>query len=307
MVFPWTGGLVSTNYTSPFTSTSKEPDQDNPRFGKIAQGVRYSKTLILFYHASIVCIILVLAITHWTRKVFALSARRTDLQRWQARRAAALQHDPLEYDQRALITPSPEEVASSSSSTLTASTASSDAKSQISTEMTPLLRRHEASKRPGGAMLLKLRSLAMYQPPPIPLVNKQLPDSGTSVVVLFLVGVNLFFLFFRCPLDVASVFILADRAALLFAANLPYLYLLSAKNQPLQLLAGRSYEGLNIFHRYVTCVIQQRFVDTSSDFQLKEAWRVVMQPRAAPFWGYDSSLVYPPQASRVVFWIFSQP
>ncbi|KAK2073433.1 hypothetical protein P8C59_007718 [Phyllachora maydis] len=41
----------------------------------------------------------------------------------------------------------------------------------------------------------------------------------------------------------------ADRAALVFVANLPLLYLLSAKNQPVKFLTGRSYETLNLFHR----------------------------------------------------------
>lgn len=46
------------------------------------------------------------------------------------------------------------------------------------------------------------------------------------------------------------LFIIADRAGLLFVVNLPVLYILAAKtNQPLKLLTGWSYEGLNIFHR----------------------------------------------------------
>ncbi|TKA50920.1 hypothetical protein B0A49_13475 [Cryomyces minteri] len=45
------------------------------------------------------------------------------------------------------------------------------------------------------------------------------------------------------------LFIFADRTALLFVANLPILYLLAAKNQPIKLLTGYSYESLNIVHR----------------------------------------------------------
>jgi hypothetical protein len=43
--------------------------------------------------------------------------------------------------------------------------------------------------------------------------------------------------------------VMGDRCGNLFAANLPLLYLLAAKNQPLKLLTGFSYEALNIFHR----------------------------------------------------------
>ncbi|PQE14425.1 ferric reductase transmembrane component protein [Rutstroemia sp. NJR-2017a BBW] len=41
----------------------------------------------------------------------------------------------------------------------------------------------------------------------------------------------------------------ADRAGLVFVANLPFLYVLGAKNQPLKVLTGISYESLNIIHR----------------------------------------------------------
>jgi hypothetical protein len=41
------------------------------------------------------------------------------------------------------------------------------------------------------------------------------------------------------------IFILADRAGLMFVVNLPVLYVLAAKtNQPIKLLTGWSYEGL---------------------------------------------------------------
>src|SRR6202012_5956993 len=54
------------------------------------------------------------------------------------------------------------------------------------------------------------------------------------------------------------IFILVDRAGLLFVVNLPVLYILAAKNnQPIKYLTGWSYEGLNIFHRrlgeWMTC------------------------------------------------------
>ncbi|KAI4179261.1 MAG: hypothetical protein L6R41_007946 [Letrouitia leprolyta] len=45
------------------------------------------------------------------------------------------------------------------------------------------------------------------------------------------------------------LFVFADRTSLVFVANLPLLYLFAAKNQPIKILTGYSYETLNIFHR----------------------------------------------------------
>lgn len=93
------------------------------------------------------------------------------------------------------------------------------------------------------------RSWMIYQSPDIPYVNKVLPSNATIVGILFLFAFNLFYLFYNVQLSLATAFIFADRAGLLFVANLPFLYILAAKNQPLKLLVGSSYEGLNIIHR----------------------------------------------------------
>jgi NAD(P)H-flavin reductase len=89
----------------------------------------------------------------------------------------------------------------------------------------------------------------MYQPPPIPIVNKVLPSNGTSITLVAFVAINLFYIFFHINFNFFEIFVLADRFGLVFVANLPLLYLLAAKNQPLKFLTGRSYESLNIFHR----------------------------------------------------------
>ncbi|KAL9024486.1 MAG: hypothetical protein Q9196_006481 [Gyalolechia fulgens] len=51
------------------------------------------------------------------------------------------------------------------------------------------------------------------------------------------------------PLSIPMLFVFADRTSLLFVANLPLLYLFAAKNQPIKLLTGYSYESLNMIHR----------------------------------------------------------
>lgn len=89
----------------------------------------------------------------------------------------------------------------------------------------------------------------MYQPRPIPIVNKTLPENLTSLLVLLLLALNIFYAVFKIEWQLGLMFVFSDRTALLFAANLPWLYLIGAKNQPLRLLTGYSYEHLNILHR----------------------------------------------------------
>lgn len=118
-------------------------------------------------------------------------------------------------------------------------------------EATPLLKQksYGGSPRRIKSVASRLRSWMIYQPPNIPYVNKILPSNATIVGILFLFAFNLFYLFYNVQLSLATAFIFADRAGLLFVANLPFLYILAAKNQPLKLLIGSSYEGLNIIHR----------------------------------------------------------
>lgn len=90
-----------------------------------------------------------------------------------------------------------------------------------------------------------------YQPRPLPLVHRVLPSNATSLFVLMWLGINVFFHLYQLPLQTKYFFCFADRAGYVFIVNLPLLYILAAKNQPLRLLTGRSYEALNIFHRRV--------------------------------------------------------
>jgi hypothetical protein len=89
----------------------------------------------------------------------------------------------------------------------------------------------------------------MYQPRPIPFFNKVLPSNGASLALLAFLGLNIFYMFFHINFNMYETFVLADRCGLLFVANLPYLYILAAKNQPLKFLMAQSYESLNLIHR----------------------------------------------------------
>ncbi|KAJ1337536.1 ferric-chelate reductase [Microdochium nivale] len=146
---------------------------------------------------------------------------------------------------------------SSASSTLEGSISSTDsadlvAKAQPDVERQPLLGRRQPLRRQIWTGPLQLmRGWLMYQPRPIPLINKSLPANDTTVLVLAFLGLNAFYQCFHIPLDPKLLFIVADRAGLVFVANLPLLYLLAAKNQPVRRLTGYSYESLNILHRRV--------------------------------------------------------
>ena len=76
-----------------------------------------------------------------------------------------------------------------------------------------------------------------------------MPSNSTTLAVLVLLGINIFYTVYKIPFTISMLFVFADRASLVFVANLPLLYLLAAKNQPIQILTGYSYESLNIIHR----------------------------------------------------------
>lgn len=121
-------------------------------------------------------------------------------------------------------------------------------------EQTPLLSGDEIDRlriHPRRLLMIRrqLKAWLVYQPKPIPFFNKTLPSNGTSVTILFLIGIQIFYSFYNVRLTIPTIIVFADRASLLFVANLPLLYLLAAKNQPIKLLTGYSYEALNIFHR----------------------------------------------------------
>ncbi|KAI1324274.1 hypothetical protein F5Y16DRAFT_381388 [Xylariaceae sp. FL0255] len=134
---------------------------------------------------------------------------------------------------------------SSSSSTLNA---------ESDLERQPLLKgaTDTSSKRPGQSKWFALlQSWLMYQPRPIPIINRSLPSNTTTLFVVAYISLNVFYHLYKTSFEPKHLFAFADRAGLIFVANLPLLYLLAAKNQPLKILTGRSYEALNIYHRRV--------------------------------------------------------
>ncbi|OAP63403.1 hypothetical protein AYL99_02630 [Fonsecaea erecta] len=156
----------------------------------------------------------------------------------------------------------PSSSSSSSSGTLTGTSTPMQKEDGLDNEeVKPLLSESRPDSRRRPALLDRLKSFLMFQPRPVPALtspSNTLPDNATTLAVTFFLAVNLFYLFYRVPLSLPWIFILADRAGLLFVVNLPVLYFLAAKNnQPIKYLTGCSYEGLNILHRrlgeWMTC------------------------------------------------------
>ncbi|GAB7339274.1 hypothetical protein MBLNU457_5928t1 [Dothideomycetes sp. NU457] len=216
----------------------------------------WSRRFILTYQAVLIAFLVIFTAQQW-------SARRSLARKQQDRSRKADQKHSLEDGGRhddtkvsAVVEDYERSTTTSSSGSSTVegdATLPSTGKSMILTgqnEETPLLGREtEGYRSPRRTAYHTIRSWLMYQPPNVPVVNKVLPSNATTLLVLFFLGINLFYLLFRIPASVWAFFIFGDRAGLLFAANLPLLYFLSAKNGPFRLLTGHSYEGVNIIHR----------------------------------------------------------
>ncbi|KAJ9610511.1 hypothetical protein H2200_005288 [Cladophialophora chaetospira] len=181
---------------------------------------------------------------------------------------------------------------SSSSSTLTGrDTPPQKGKEVHADEGTSLLSGARRRQRPSSWD--RLRSFLLYQPRPIPALTSPvnaLPDNGTTLLTVFFLCLNLFYLFYRAPLKLEWIFILVDRAGLLFVVNLPILYILAAKNnQPIKYLTGWSYEGLNIFHRrlgeWMTCFA---VIHMSG---MIAVWYTILRPLGFPFLRYLTTKV----------------
>ncbi|CAL3971843.1 unnamed protein product [Diplocarpon coronariae] len=235
--------LKASLYTVATSGNDQSPERD-PRLRKLIEKILFSRKLILTYHVFIFCFLLVLSIIHWTSRLI----------RWRRKRALRLFADDAYDGDAESIKPASKpdndqnlrEIHSSNRSTRTGD-ANFPAKFGENEE-TPLLR-PSLERLSQTTIISRIRALLMYQPRLIPVINKLLPSNGTSIIVLSFLVLNLFYIFYDIHLGSYDFIVLADRFGLVFSANIPLLYLLAAKNQPLKLLTGRSYESMNIFHR----------------------------------------------------------
>ena len=197
-----------------------------------------ARYIVNCYNIAIAIVIFVFAVWNWHET-------RSDNRKWR----------PLTQQSGTEIadgTASPSGASSSSSTVTGVATPPPDAK-DIDIERVPLLTRDKELVKPrkGSQISRVVRAWLAYQPPPLPVIHRTLPSNETSLFIFAWLGLNIFFHFYRLPMRWDFFFIFADRTGCVFVVNLPLLYLLSAKNQPLRCLTGYSYEALNIFHRRV--------------------------------------------------------
>ncbi|CAN9080908.1 unnamed protein product [Alternaria alternata] len=222
-----------------------DPGKD-PRFRKLVEAILFSRRFLNTYNLVLLGVLGVFTAWHWGEKVVLYRRKRQRI----AKQADGAAHEE-------------DEVWSSSSSTIEGNATPPDTtaaakklNSAHADESSPLLPVPERS-RPQRKRLgvwtpyYFVKSLLQYQPPRIPVVNKTLPTNAVSLLVVAWIALNIFYNLYRMPLSFMYLFVFADRCGIIFIANLPLLYLLAAKNQPIKRLTGYSYESLNILHRRV--------------------------------------------------------
>ncbi|KAI0181136.1 hypothetical protein GGR52DRAFT_523041 [Hypoxylon sp. FL1284] len=185
------------------------------------------------------------------------------------------------------------ESVSSSSSTLEGSLSSQTTlKASIAdVERLQLLgERPREQKKLGNRLMRNLQYFLMYQPRPILILDRTLPSNGTSLFVSAFLCLNVFYHLYRIPFESKYFFPFADRAGLIFIVNLPILYLLAAKNQPLKLLTGRSYEALNIYHRRVG---ELMCFEALVHFGGLLYWRIFLSPEWLKVGSFSNFITHP--------------
>jgi NAD(P)H-flavin reductase len=217
-----------------------DPGKD-PRFRKLVEAILFSRRLLNTYNLVLLAVLLIFSLWHWGDKLI-LHRRRQNA-------AARISNKSTR--------PEDAEAWSSSSSTIDGSATPPDSTtvktSNSADESSPLLPSRRPQPKSVGVWrpYYMLKAALQYQPPCIPIINKTLPTNAVSLLVLAWIGLNVFYNLYRMPLTFFYLFVFADRCGIIFIANLPLLYLLAAKNQPIKFLTGYSYESLNIFHRRV--------------------------------------------------------
>ncbi len=228
------------------------PPKGDKRFNKLVDGIQFSKRFILSYQLVLIGLLLLFTAVHWGSRLRAWRRRRErNIEQGFYSGGSALVRDDLKAQERVEIW------SRSSESSLSSSTLVGDERPGVNDsleeadEQTALLRKHKPvqSKAFRWLPINYIKAWLIYQPRPLPIINKTLPSNGTSLVIVAFLGLQIFYIFFKTSLSISMLFVFADRTSLLFVANLPLLYLFAAKNQPVKIMTGYSYEALNIFHR----------------------------------------------------------
>ncbi|KAL6718709.1 hypothetical protein ACLMJK_002943 [Lecanora helva] len=247
------GSTVTPFYNSAFHSATNEDGsrKDNKQFKELIKGIQFSRRFILSYQLVLVALLVVFTAIHWTSKLRARRRKRSQCApggRFVANQTSGL--GVSETKGRSIRNDSGSG-SSSLSSTLRGDDTPRSKTIEEPGERTALLALHQPSQPliRKSSLVSNIRGWLVYQPKPIPVFRKTLPSNGESLVIFSFVGLQVFYAFYKVPLSISMLFVFADRTSLLFVANLPLLYLFAAKNQPIKILTGYSYESLNIFHR----------------------------------------------------------
>ena len=249
---------VFASASTPLHSTDKDgfaPEGDK-RFKKLIDGIHFSQKFILSYQLVLIGLLLIFTAIHWGSRLRSWRRRRNAIKgRHENGQSRSGKVGEVKGD---ILTESSSSGSLSSSSTLQEDFNPKDQDSERTLdEQSLLLPKASNAQAPSLRRTLtsKTRAWLIYQPRPIPIINKNLPSNGTTLVVLAFIGLQIFYTFFKTSLSISMLFVFADRTSLVFVANLPLLYLFAAKNQPIKVLTGYSYESLNIFHRRLGEVI----------------------------------------------------
>ena len=238
--------------STPLHSTDKDgfAPEGEKRFKKLIDGIHFSQKFILSYQLVLIGLLLIFTAIHWGSRLRSWRRRRNAIKgRHEGGHSRSGKVGEAKGD---IFIESSSRGSLSSSSTLQEDFNPKDQDSgQTLDEHSLLLPKASNAQAPSLRWTLtsKARAWLVYQPRPVPIINKTLPSNGTTLVVLAFIGLQIFYTFFKISLSISMLFVFADRTSLVFVANLPLLYLFAAKNQPIKVLTGYSYESLNIFHR----------------------------------------------------------
>lgn len=232
----------------PLSRPGKIPPEQLAYFQKLVDCMVQGRSFIFTYNCILLAVLAILTVSHVLEKG-RCRRRCQERETSSARARSGERSGHLTLDSASASSSS----TSSSPRITTPSGAQKDC--QIDMERLPLLGFRRADDRKHSSVFTRaqaqLRAWLEYQPRPLPVVNRVLPSNGTSLLVASWLAFHLFMQFYKIPLQLDFTLAFAARAGDQFIANLPLLYLLAAKNQPVKILTGFSYEALNFFHRRV--------------------------------------------------------
>ncbi|PNS19334.1 Ferric reductase transmembrane component 1 [Sphaceloma murrayae] len=273
---------AAAEHGSLYTFREGEGDSEG---SSILGGVMFSRRLVLLYNLILLLVLTAFTAWHWSHRlseIGQISAHNGSATSQSMINPSGHGHERGSHQHGSSLTPNRN--SNAPTSLFAMGNATQDAPS--ADERKPLLGHYQEKSEEESSFLKRIhwtvRSWLMYQPRPIPILNKLLPDNLTSLIVLLFIAYNAFFLCYNIHPVQWSHYIFADRAGLLFVANLPLLYLFSTKNCPLQPMTGFSYENLNILHRRLGEMMCFLALLHTSAFVL--VWYEVLYPTGFTFW-----------------------